>query len=656
MPASAVVQNHEERISFLPTERLIAEGTWTQSQQRLLEVLQHEEHRYASIAKICRLAGYSGNTLWHEAMRDERFVAAIRTLGVKRSPNDLPRWQQRLLEVVQHPENRTISGAEICRRAGYKDPCPWQRAIKNERFVAELESLGVPIRKHHLPPHLAVEPAIDIDEELTKDVWDIRRFKHDYPKHVSPATYEVNFSKIDNPVLREQVKRYFRLRLTQWEAGTFQRALYHLNSVLALLPSDIHVGTLQRHHIEALLPAMSQLSPIQLSKGLRTAKTMFEYMTTSPAWAGPRPPRFLIWEEDIPPRPEALPRPIPPDVLDQFDPLLEQAEKAIKEGQESSILAPVFWDALLILRHTGMRFEDLAHLKAPDERGKKGCLDQDSDGYWWICIDSTNTKMGREHRIPTRASDGVIDAIRRQQQRVKQLPDHFEAHYLFRTEKGILTRELIQRALKKLAPHLKHEDHPYLITPHQFRHSIATDMIEQGVDIYTVKEFLGHKSLSMTEKYVKIYLSSLKAKYDTYRVKKRQTYATEMMTSQVQLALQEGEADGGWVENKVGKLYVSPLPDGIGNCVHLPMHDGCPDSPHCPTCPKLRANKRHLPVWENKATNLLITVEALRANPAYARARQKHEQELTHAEKVIKTIKEEGFWDGRIHNSQTNQK
>jgi hypothetical protein len=88
---------------------------------------------------------------------------------------------------------------------------------------------------------------------------------------------------------------------------------------------------------------------------------------------------------------------------------------------------------------------------------------------------------------------------------------------------------------------------------------------------------------------------------------------------------------------------------------HLPMHDGCPDSPHCPTCPKLRANKRHLPVWENKATNLLITVEALRANPAYARARQKHEQELAHAEKVIKTIKEEGFWDGRIHNSKTNQ-
>lgn len=382
---------------------------------------------------------------------------------------------------------------------------------------------------------------------------------------------------------------------------------------------------------------------------------MFEYMVASPAWIGPRPPRFLIWEEDIPHRLEALPRPIPPDVLDQLDPLLEQAEKAMQQGQEPSILAPMFWDALLILRHTGMRFEDLAHLKAPDKYGRKGCLDQDTEGYWWVCIDHTNTKMAREHRIPTREADGVIDAIRRQQERIKHLPDHFEAHYLFRTENGIIMGGQMQEALKKLASRLTHEERPYLMTAHQFRHSLATDMIEQGVDIYTVKEFLGHKTLAMTERYVKVYLTSLKAKYDAYRVKKQQTYASEMMATQIHMTQPEGERDGGWVENKMGKLYVSPLPDGIGNCVHLPMHDGCPDSPHCPTCPKLRANKRHLPVWENKATNLLITVEALRANPAYARARQKHEQELRHAEKVIKTIKEEGFWDGRIHNHKTNE-
>jgi hypothetical protein len=376
--------------------------------------------------------------------------------------------------------------------------------------------------------------------------------------------------------------------------------------LLTLLPPEVHMGTLERSHIEALLPEMGRLSDYQAYRSLLDTKRMVEYMSTSPAWAGLRPSRFLIWDDDPPRLPQTLPRPIPPQVLDQLD---------------------------------------------PDDHDRNGCLDEDSDGYWWIRIHHQHSKMGRDHRIPTRMSDGVIDAIRRQCERVKHLPDHFGEHYLFRTEKGVLAKATIDRALTKLARHLKYEELPYTITPHQFRHTIATDMIEQGVDIYTVKEFLGHSSLSMTERYVKVYLTSLKAKYDAYRVKKQQTAASEMMTNRIQVNNDAGEADGGWAEGRVGKLYVSPLPDGIGNCAHLAMLDPCPTPPHCPTCPQLRANKRHLPVWENKAQNLLITVEALRANPAYARARQKHEQEMQHAEKVIKTIQEEGFWDGRIHNS-----
>jgi integrase len=377
---------------------------------------------------------------------------------------------------------------------------------------------------------------------------------------------------------------------------------------------------------------------------------MFTYMATSPAWTGPRPPRGLIWSEDIPSEPDTLPRPIPPDVLDQFDALLEEAILALRTDQVPSIVWPIYWDAFLILRRTGMRAEDLTHLKEPDGNGRNGCLDQDSEGYWWIRLHHQISKMHKDHRIPTRVSDGVIEAVHRQQARTKDIPDHFGEHYLFRTPDGILTYSMLKRALRNLSQHLTHEGKPYLVAAHQFRHSIATEMIEMGVDIYTVKEFLGHKSLAMTERYVQVYLSSLKAKYDAYRAKKQQTYATEMM-HEIQVSQPEQDADGGWLEGKVGKLYVSPLPDGIGNCVHLPMHDGCPKTPHCPTCPKLRATKRHLPVWENKVKSLHLTVEALQVNPAYERARQKHEQELHHAERVVETIQREGFWDGRLHNT-----
>lgn len=61
------------------------------------------------------------------------------------------------------------------------------------------------------------------------------------------------------------------------------------------------------------------------------------------------------------------------------------------------------------------------------------------------------------------------------------------------------------------------------------------------------------------------------------------------------------------------------------------------------------------PLAANATLAVLQRYSLVTRHPAYARARQKHEQELRHAEKVIKTIKEEGFWDGRIHNSKTNQ-
>jgi integrase len=70
-------------------------------------------------------------------------------------------------------------------------------------------------------------------------------------------------------------------------------------------------------------------------------------------------------------------------------------------------------------------------------------------------------------------------------------------------------------------------------------------MIEQGIDIYTIKEFLGHTSLAMTERYVKVYLSSLKAKYDTYRAKQQQTYASKMIETQIQVTQIEDDVDGG---------------------------------------------------------------------------------------------------------------
>ena len=39
-------------------------------------------------------------------------------------------------------------------------------------------------------------------------------------------------------------------------------------------------------------------------------------------------------------------------------------------------------------------------------------------------------------------------------------------------------------------------------TVHTLRHTFATRMLESGVDIYTLKELLGHSSVSVTEGYL----------------------------------------------------------------------------------------------------------------------------------------------------------
>ena len=48
------------------------------------------------------------------------------------------------------------------------------------------------------------------------------------------------------------------------------------------------------------------------------------------------------------------------------------------------------------------------------------------------------------------------------------------------------------------------------IHPHMIRHSFATNLLEKGVDIFYLKEFMGHKALSSTQKYLHVRNGALK--------------------------------------------------------------------------------------------------------------------------------------------------
>ena len=73
-----------------------------------------------------------------------------------------------------------------------------------------------------------------------------------------------------------------------------------------------------------------------------------------------------------------------------------------------------------------------------------------------------------------------------------------------------ISPRIVQRTLEKMRAYLGLPD---TVTPHALRHSFATHLLAEGINLRSIQELLGHASLSTTQRYTNVEIEHLKKEY-----------------------------------------------------------------------------------------------------------------------------------------------
>ncbi len=122
---------------------------------------------------------------------------------------------------------------------------------------------------------------------------------------------------------------------------------------------------------------------------------------------------------------------------------------------------------------------------------------------------------GKKERITPIGSSAlqVIQHYMEFRNKRAQSNDNFDAKVLFVNKHG--GRLSTRSVRRKMDKYLKMAGLDPSISPHTLRHSFATHMLNNGADLRSVQELLGHQSLSTTQIYTHLTTSKLKEVYDS---------------------------------------------------------------------------------------------------------------------------------------------
>jgi len=190
-----------------------------------------------------------------------------------------------------------------------------------------------------------------------------------------------------------------------------------------------------------------------------------------------------------------------PEVLDkeEIDALICAIDLSKPEGHRNRAIIETLYSC-------GLRVSELTNLKITNLYFEEGFI-------------RVIGKGNKERLVP------VSDSVEKE---VKLYMDHIRNHMdikaghediLFLNRRGAqLTRVMIFTIIRQLSDAIGLRK---TISPHTFRHSFATHMVENGANLRAIQEMLGHESISTTEIYTHLSDDLLKEAITSYHPRNR---------------------------------------------------------------------------------------------------------------------------------------
>ena len=455
------------------------------------------------------------------------------------------------------------------------------------------------------------------DTEYPRDTWRLCNLGINQPE----AT--ISFTGILQPWLKELAKRYTRWQLATGlsasTAGSGARAMTRFAAWLAALPEPpAGLAGVTRPLLESYLAALraemgGQVRHSHYVGGL----SGFLKAVRRHGWDDTLPPTAAIYPEDFPARGALLPRGLAAHVM-------AQVEQPANLGR---LATSAYRLITLILIRCGLRISSAAGLALD-------CTVTDPDGAPYLRY--YNTKMKREALVPV--DDELFRLIGEQKQQVLQ---RFPAGapVLFPRQNGNLNgrrpisshtyRSALDRWLEDCDIRDEHGQ-PVHLTPHQWRHTLGTVLINRDVPQHVVQKILDHDSPLMTAHYARLSDKTVREHWERAR-------KVNAEGQPVQISPGGPLGDAAWAKQQPSRA-TQALPNGY---CQLPLVKTCPHANSCLTCPMFLTTAEFLPQHhaQRQATPQIISAAEA---AGHARVAEMNRQVAGNLDKIIATLEDEG--------------